>query len=107
MEYLPFRRMDLRPDGSWAAIRWPLPRGETRDIPADAVVHASALRRMEADRKYRPGNLIVGGGGRGLRTAPGSVGMGKWRVVKEEGDPVGEVVVRATDAGDVGKLKEK
>lgn len=22
MEYLPFRRMDLQPDGSWKAIRW-------------------------------------------------------------------------------------
>lgn len=22
MEYLPFQRMDLQPDGSWKAIRW-------------------------------------------------------------------------------------
>lgn len=22
LEYLPFRRMDLQPDGSWKAIRW-------------------------------------------------------------------------------------
>lgn len=27
MEYMPFRRMDLRPDGSWKPIRWPLPCG--------------------------------------------------------------------------------
>ena len=27
MEYLPFRRMDLSPDGSWTAISWPLPMG--------------------------------------------------------------------------------
>ena len=30
MEYLPFRRMDLKPDGSWAAISFPLPMGEVR-----------------------------------------------------------------------------
>lgn len=32
MEWLPFRRMDLQPDGSWKPISWPLPRGETRDM---------------------------------------------------------------------------
>ena len=32
MEYLPFRRMDLQPDGSWKSINWPLPKGETRDV---------------------------------------------------------------------------
>lgn len=26
MEYMPFRRMDLTPEGSWKAITWPLPR---------------------------------------------------------------------------------
>ena len=30
MEYMPFRRMDLKPDGSWAAISFPLPMGEVR-----------------------------------------------------------------------------
>lgn len=33
MEYLPFRRMDLQPDGSWKPIIWPLPCGEVRDVP--------------------------------------------------------------------------
>jgi uncharacterized protein (DUF2235 family) len=32
MEYLPFRRMDLQPDGSWKSINWPLPKGEVRDV---------------------------------------------------------------------------
>jgi hypothetical protein len=49
MEYLPFRRMDLQPDGSWKAIVWPLPCGEVRDIPEDARVHVSVLKRMHAD----------------------------------------------------------
>ncbi|KAL9014693.1 MAG: hypothetical protein Q9173_000665 [Seirophora scorigena] len=94
MEYLPFRRMDLQPDGSWKAITLPLPMGEVRDIPEDAKIHHSAIRRMEADENYRPGNLIVGGGGRGVRKAPAELGIGEWMVHKNKGDPVGEVVVR-------------
>lgn len=94
MEHLPFRRMDLQPDGSWKPIRWPLPRGEVRDIPDQAHIHRSALRRMAADPNYRPGNLIIGGGGRGIRVAPKEAGMGRWTVVGEEGDPVGEVYIR-------------
>lgn len=94
MEYLPFRRMDLQEDGSWKAIRWPLPKGETRDIPANAVIHGSAIKRMHADSKYRPGNLIVGGGGRGVRHAPKDYGIGKWVAAHEEGHYVGECFVR-------------
>lgn len=95
MEYLPFRRMDLRPDGSWEAITWPLPKGETRDIPYDAIIHNSVLKRMETDPSYRPGNLIVGGGGRGVRKAPEHLGMGKWKLHCNEGDAVTECYVRS------------
>ena len=94
MEYLPFRRMDLQPDGTWKPIRWPLPGGEVRDIPADAHIHNSVLARMKANETYRPGNLIVGGGGRGIRTAPTEHGMGEWEPVREENDLVGEIMVR-------------
>ena len=94
MEHLPFRRMDLQDDGSWKPINWPLPLGEVRDIPDTAWIHASALRRMEHDPKYRPGNLIVGGGGRGMRVAPEKYGIGEWEVVHGKGDPVAECVVR-------------
>jgi hypothetical protein len=76
MEYLPFRRMDLQPDGSWKPIRWPLPCGEVRDVPDNVRVHGSVIRRMQGDAKYRPGNLIVGGGGRGVRFAPEKYGIG-------------------------------
>ncbi|KAK8022255.1 short chain dehydrogenase reductase family [Apiospora rasikravindrae] len=98
MEYMPFRRMDLQSDGSWKPIRWPLPCGEVRDIPHTARVHGSVIRRMKMDPKYRPGNLIVGGGGRGMRHAPEEYGMGEWECVAEEGDPVGEVWVKRTPA---------
>ncbi|KAI5851522.1 hypothetical protein DFP73DRAFT_472225 [Morchella snyderi] len=94
MEYLPFRRMDLQPDGSWKPIIWPLPCGEVRDIPDDVKIHNSVIKRMEADPKYRPGNLLVGGGGRGVRVAPKHLGMGEWVVLREEGSLVGEVLVK-------------
>ncbi|KAH5682364.1 hypothetical protein HBI21_040990 [Parastagonospora nodorum] len=94
MEYMPFRRMDLREDGTWKAIIWPLPKGETRDIPANAVIHSSVIKRMLADPQYRPGNLIVGGGGRGVRHAPKDLGVGRWKVKCEDGHPVGECLVR-------------
>lgn len=94
MEYMPFRRMDLQPDGSWKPIRWPLPCGETRDVPDTVRVHGSVIRRMKMDPKYRPGNLIIGGGGRGTRNAPAHLGIGEWECVKDAGDPIGEIWVR-------------
>ncbi|KAL4741638.1 hypothetical protein BDV11DRAFT_56038 [Aspergillus similis] len=98
MEYLPFRRMDLQEDGSWEPIRWPLPCGEVRDIPNDAQIHVSAIRRMKQDPNYRPGNLILGGGGRGVRRAPEEYGIGEWVVKAHEGDPVREIYVRKSVA---------
>ncbi|TWU71111.1 hypothetical protein ED733_001321 [Metarhizium rileyi] len=91
MEYLPFRRMDLQPDGSWKPIRWPLPCGEVRDIPDNVRVHGSVIRRLKEDETYRPGNLIIGGGGRGVRRAPAEYGIGDWICVAEHGDPIGEI----------------
>lgn len=94
IEYLPFRRMDLQPDGSWKPIRWPLPCGEVRDIPDDAHIHSSAIKRLLTDTNYRPGNLILGGGGRGTKRAPEDAGVGEWVVVKGEGHPVQETYIR-------------
>ncbi|KAH8777338.1 hypothetical protein F5883DRAFT_234384 [Diaporthe sp. PMI_573] len=91
MEYIPFRRMDLQADGTWKPIRWPLPRGEVRDIPEDVRVHGSVIRRMRADEKYRPGNLIIGGGGRGCRVAPEEYGIGEWECIANPGCPVEEI----------------
>ncbi|CAK7275506.1 hypothetical protein SEPCBS119000_006723 [Sporothrix epigloea] len=99
MEYMPFRRMDLQADGSWKPIRWPLPCGEVRDVPDGVFVHGSVLRRMHHDPEYRPGNLIVGGGGRGCRLAPAHYGMGEWECVAEEGDPIGELWMRKSRGG--------
>ena len=49
---------------------------------------------MEARKDYRPGNLIVGGGGRGVKIAAEKYGTGSWEVIGDEGDPVGEVYLR-------------
>ncbi|KJR83628.1 uncharacterized protein SPSK_04023 [Sporothrix schenckii 1099-18] len=100
MEYMPFRRMDLQADGSWKPIRWPLPCGEVRDIPNNVYVHGSVVRRMKQDPSYRPGNLIVGGGGRGCRVAPAHYGMGDWECIAEAGDPIGELWVKKAKIGE-------
>ena len=100
MEYLPFRRMDLRPDGTWKAISLPLPMGEVRDIPEDAHIHHSAILRMKADERYRPGNLIVGGGGRGVRKAPKELGIGNWEILKGGDDQIGCIYVRKGESTD-------
>ncbi len=97
MEYLPMRRMDLQPDGSWKPISWPLPRGETRDMPDNALVHSSVIHRMQQDSSYRPGNLILGGGGRVVRRAPKAAGIGHWRVAVGY-DRLTEAVVRVKPA---------
>ncbi|PNY29132.1 oxidoreductase [Tolypocladium capitatum] len=101
MEWFPFRRMDLQTDGSWKPIRWPLPRGEVRDIPSNARVHGSVIRRLKDDETYRPGNLIIGGGGRGVRRAPPQYGIGDWVCVGEHGDPIGEVWMRKEKAQEI------
>ncbi|KAH8699257.1 hypothetical protein BGW36DRAFT_358759 [Talaromyces proteolyticus] len=98
MEYLPFRRMDLQPDGSWKPIRWPLPCGEVRDIPNNAEIHVSAIRRLQYDPTYRPGNLIIGGGGRGVRRAPSEYGIGEWVVHRDDDDVVRATYVRKQKA---------
>jgi len=91
MEYLPFGRMHLQPDGTWKFIRWPLPNGARRDIPGDAVVHVSAIRRMESDANYRPKNLIKSG--RGVKRASEQQGTEGWKVHMYQGNPVLETYV--------------
>ncbi|KAE8334061.1 hypothetical protein BDV39DRAFT_212059 [Aspergillus sergii] len=94
MEYMPFRRMDLQDDGSWKPIRWPLPCGEVRDIPNDAKIHVSAINRLKFNPEYRPGNLIIGGGGRGVKIAPKECGIGDWEVAAHHGCPIQETYLR-------------
>jgi hypothetical protein len=63
-------------------------------IPDNVVIHHSVIKRMQADPTYRPGNLIVGGGGRGVRCAPAKYGIGNWKLLRDAGDPIGECWIR-------------
>lgn len=88
-----------------ADICRPLPRGEVRDMPEDAKIHNSAIRRMKAVPTYRPGNLILGGGGRGVITAPESAGIGEWEICANGGDVVRESVKRKPKVTEEKKKK--
>ncbi|KAF7587921.1 hypothetical protein BBP40_006516 [Aspergillus hancockii] len=92
MEYIPFRRMVLQPDGSWKLTRWPLHRGKKRDIPKYAQIHVSALERMKADPEYRPANLILHSNMK--KKVPINYGIGNWKIGIHEGDRVREAYVR-------------
>jgi uncharacterized protein (DUF2235 family) len=100
-EWLPIKRMDLQKDGTWEPIRWKLPRGEVRDMPDGVLVHASAIHRLQDRKDYRPGNLIIGGGGRGRRVADEKHGIGEWELVhdSERRDMFDDVYVRKTKGG--------
>lgn len=69
--------------------------GETRDIPTNAQIHYSVIKRMQTNPDYRPGNLIIGGGGRGVKKAPEKYGIGEWEQYKYSGDPILETYRRA------------
>lgn len=68
--------------------------GETRDIPLNAQIHHSVIKRMQCNPQYRPGNLIIGGGGRGVRQAGEKYGIGEWDVYKNKGDFITETCRR-------------
>ncbi|GKZ19767.1 hypothetical protein AbraIFM66951_010816 [Aspergillus brasiliensis] len=91
-EYLPFRRMALQCDGSWKPIRWPLPLGERRDLPKEAKVHGSVIRRMKTNQNYKPENLLRESKGKNKR--PLEHGIGAWEVHAHEGCPVREIYRR-------------
>lgn len=96
VECLPFRRLSLQEDGSWKPVRWPLPLGERRDIPGDATIHASAMRRMDVNSKYRPKNLIRWGKGKEKEKEKGGdeTAGGQWEVCAHHGCPLRETYCR-------------
>jgi hypothetical protein len=94
MEYLPIRRSDMQPDGSWKLVCWPLHRGQARGIPSHALIHGSAVHRLQSNPEYRPANMIIGGGGRGVKEVGAEYGIGQWEVIRYEGDPTRETYIR-------------
>ncbi|KAH9908410.1 hypothetical protein F4778DRAFT_795832 [Xylariomycetidae sp. FL2044] len=56
LEWLPFiTRWELK-GNEWVNVRFPLNGGSARDIPPDAVLHASLLWRLREDPSYHPRN---------------------------------------------------
>lgn len=94
LEHIPIRHVEIQKDGGSTTMHFPLHGGEPRGIPTDALVHVSAIRRMQHNEDYRPGNLIVGGGGRGIIKAPPEYGLGDWVPKYHIGDPAHELYVR-------------
>lgn len=94
MEYLPIRRSDMQPDGSWKLCHWPLHRGKPRSIPSNALIHGSAIHRLQSNQEYRPGNMVIGGGGRTAKDAPVEFGIGQWEILRHKGDPTRETYTR-------------
>jgi hypothetical protein len=69
LEYLPFiKRWELNEKKLWELKRFPLNKGASRDIPADAVLHQSVLWRLKHVASYKPQNN--NGDGTGLCLAP-------------------------------------
>lgn len=75
-------------------MHFPLHCGKPRGIPTDALIHVSAIRRMQHSKDYRPRNLIVGGEGKGVIKAPPEYGLGGWVPKYNIGDPTHELYVR-------------
>lgn len=94
LEHIPIRHVEIQKDGGSTTMHFPLHGGKPRGIPTDAIVHVSAIRRMQHNEDYRPGNLIVGGRGRGVIKAPPEYGLGEWVPKYNIGDPAQELYVR-------------
>ncbi|ODM21003.1 hypothetical protein SI65_04056 [Aspergillus cristatus] len=83
LEYLPFKRPAVQPDGSIVMTRWHT-HGLRRPLPKQALVHGSVVRRLRRDPEYRPYNL-------GLGLKPNiqdrreDRDIGKWKCVSEDG----------------------
>ncbi|OJJ36044.1 hypothetical protein ASPWEDRAFT_172832 [Aspergillus wentii DTO 134E9] len=94
MECFPVKRMELQSDASWKLTRWPPSLGGMRDIPPDAQVHITAIRRMMDFTDYKPCNLFAGSGRRYGKDIISSDEKGAWRLYKHQGDPVRQTFIR-------------
>ncbi|KAF9891623.1 hypothetical protein FE257_003634 [Aspergillus nanangensis] len=59
LEWFPFQRLTVQPDGSFKKTRWHF-KGLHRPLPPEARIHGSVIRRVLSDPKYRPYNLGFG-----------------------------------------------
>ncbi|GAB1216033.1 hypothetical protein ATERTT37_005234 [Aspergillus terreus] len=94
LEHIPIKHVEIQKDGGSRTMQFPLHCGKPRGIPNDALIHVSAIRRMQHSKDYRPRNLIVGGEGKGVIKAPPEYGLGGWVPKYNIGDPTHELYVR-------------
>lgn len=75
MEYFPFKRPKIGPDGDVTMTRWHT-KGMRRPIPAGSKIHGSVIQRLRTDPPYRPWNLGQG------RRKDGNIG--KWECIEDD-----------------------
>ncbi|PLN81887.1 hypothetical protein BDW42DRAFT_200665 [Aspergillus taichungensis] len=99
MEYFPFKRPKITPDGSVAMTRWHT-RGLRRPLPEGARIHGSVIERLRRDREYRPYNLGLGHKVAEKQGEMAHRDIGRWRHVEHAGMCDYWVRVRGADAQD-------
>ncbi|RHZ58933.1 T6SS phospholipase effector Tle1-like catalytic domain-containing protein [Aspergillus thermomutatus] len=84
LEWFPFKRPKITPDGSVRMTRWQT-RGSRRPLPKDAKIHGSVIRRLRADPGYRPYNLGLGNKPNEMDKAEEDREIGEWRQIENDG----------------------
>lgn len=93
LEYLPFVRPIVQPNGTIRHSRWHR-RGQRRPLPQQALVHGSVVRRLRWDPDYRPYNLGLGLKPNMQDKKEEDREIGRWRRVAEDEGGVREYWVR-------------
>ncbi|KKK20793.1 hypothetical protein ARAM_003826 [Aspergillus rambellii] len=84
LECLPFKRPKVAPDGAVRMSRWHT-WGTRRPLPPGAKIHASVLRRLRNDPKYRPYNLGLGNRPKEIDASDEERDIGKWQHIEHAG----------------------
>ncbi|KAF4161147.1 hypothetical protein CNMCM6069_006110 [Aspergillus lentulus] len=84
LEWIPFKRPKITPDGSVKMTRWQA-RGSRRPLPKDAKIHGSVIRRLRAEPSYRPYNLGLGNKPNEMDKAEEDRNIGEWRQIENDG----------------------
>ncbi|EAW14274.1 T6SS phospholipase effector Tle1-like catalytic domain-containing protein [Aspergillus clavatus NRRL 1] len=84
LEWFPFKRPKVAPDGSVHMTRWHT-RGMRRPLPKEAKIHGSVIRRLRADPEYRPFNLGLGNKPNDMQKAEEDRDIGQWRQIEGNG----------------------
>ncbi|GES56851.1 sporulation associated protein [Aspergillus terreus] len=84
LEWFPWKRPAVQPDGSIKETRWHF-KGLRRPLPPDAKIHGSVVRRIVSDPDYRPYNLGFGKKSRQMDYETERREFHSWHHVKKSG----------------------